>query len=467
MSSSDLSQLVNRLEKVAARLENLSVGSSGSSSSSASSSGSDVGVPPMLAAFDTFVANFVNPFFEASTKIGGDLTPAAENWKQGFAEQRKFLEVASQSKKPDAKVIQDLLAPTSKLLASTVDYRNSKRTSDLFNHLSTLSEGIPALAWVCQEPTPVPFIKEMIASADFYSNKILVGKKGDAVHTEWVKAFKTLLNELAAYVKEFHTTGVSWNAKGGDASQAKVGSSAPAQQTQQAQAQPQQTQQPAQQKADPQKAGLFSALNSGNVTSGLRKVTDDMKTKNRTDKTSVVTEVEKKPATTSQSKAAQPFNGTPKVALEDKKWCVEFQDGNKNIVIEDVDLKQTVYIYKCRNSVITVKGKVNAITIDGCLKVGLQFENVVASVEVVNSKSTNIVVQGKVPMVTSDKSSGLNLYLSKESLETQLISSTSDQINISIPVESEDQDMVELPVPEQYVTKVVNGKLVTTISSHV
>ena len=41
----------------------------------------------------------------------------------------------------------------------------------------------------------------------------------------------------------------------------------------------------------------------------------------------------------------------------------EFQKDNKNVVISETEMKQTVYIYKCENSTIQVKGKVNAITV--------------------------------------------------------------------------------------------------------
>ena len=49
-------------------------------------------------------------------------------------------------------------------------------------------------------------------------------------------------------------------------------------------------------------------------------------------------------------------------------WLVlqEHQKGNRNIVISDTEMKQTVYIFKCENSTVQVKGKVNAITMGQC-----------------------------------------------------------------------------------------------------
>jgi len=41
----------------------------------------------------------------------------------------------------------------------------------------------------------------------------------------------------------------------------------------------------------------------------------------------------------------------------------EFQKDNRNLVISETEMKQCVYIYKCENSTIQIKGKVNAITL--------------------------------------------------------------------------------------------------------
>jgi len=39
-----------------------------------------------------------------------------------------------------------------------------------FNHMSAVSEGIPALGWVGVEPKPAPFVKDMKDAAQFYVN---------------------------------------------------------------------------------------------------------------------------------------------------------------------------------------------------------------------------------------------------------------------------------------------------------
>ena len=41
----------------------------------------------------------------------------------------------------------------------------------------------------------------------------------------------------------------------------------------------------------------------------------------------------------------------------------EYQENNKNMVIEDCNMKQTVYMYKSNGCTLQVKGKINSITL--------------------------------------------------------------------------------------------------------
>lgn len=55
-------------------------------------------------------------------------------------------------------------------------------------------------------------------------------------------------------------------------------------------------------------------------------------------------------------------------------------------------MKQAVYIYRCENSVIKIKGKVNSVTVDSCKKTSVVFDNLLAQVEVINSQSIEVQV---------------------------------------------------------------------------
>ena len=96
-----------------------------------------------------------------------------------------------------------------------VEFTNKNRKSPLFNHLSAISEGIPALGWILIAPTPGPHIKDMTDAAQFYSNRVLKEfKDKDPTHTEWVKLWVKVLNDLYTYVRQHHTTGLAWASQG-------------------------------------------------------------------------------------------------------------------------------------------------------------------------------------------------------------------------------------------------------------
>jgi len=296
-------------------------------------------------------------------------------------------------------------------------------------------------------------------------------KGNNQVQVDWVAAYNTFLKELQAYIKKHHTTGLTWNPRGSDASSYSNSSTSSGG----APPPPGPPPPPAllppttEGNTGPDMSGVFAALNKGiEVTSGLRKVTSDMKTKNRTDKVSVVPATAAKEKSTNAEKSGKQESAKPpKFALEGSKWVVSYQSGNKNIVISETEPKQVIYIFKCSNSVIQVKGKVNAITLDDSTKTAVVFEQVVSSFDVVNCRSVEVQATGKVPSIAIDKTSGCQIYLSKDSLDAEIVTSKSSEMNVLIPGSSEDQDLVEIAIPEQYKTVVSDGKLITETVHHV
>jgi adenylyl cyclase-associated protein len=73
----------------------------------------------------------------------------------------------------------------------------------------------------------------MSDAAQFYANRVLKEfKEKDPTHVEWVKQWMNVLTELHAYVKQYHTTGLTWGTHGqqgssGVAAQAPAGVAPP------------------------------------------------------------------------------------------------------------------------------------------------------------------------------------------------------------------------------------------------
>ena len=160
----------------------------------------------------------------------------------------------------------------------------------MFNHLSAISEGIPALGWILVSPTPGPHIKDMSDAAQFYSNRVLKEfKEKDPTHAEWVKLWAKVLNDLYSYVRKYHTTGLAWASQGKrDFSTVSTPAIKPVAATSGGPAPPPPPPPPppmalnlnATAEADNSRNELMSSINSlgQGVTARLKKVPDELKT---------------------------------------------------------------------------------------------------------------------------------------------------------------------------------------------
>eukprot|EP00692_Jakoba_bahamiensis_P000342 EC684000.1.p3 GENE.EC684000.1~~EC684000.1.p3 ORF type:complete len:75 (+),score=19.81 EC684000.1:35-259(+) len=73
-------------------------------------------------------------------------------------------------------------------------------------------ESAGALGWVAITPAPAPFVAEMGEAGIFYGNRVLYAfrdKPDGKAHVEFVNTFRPLYPALSAYVKEYHTTGLT------------------------------------------------------------------------------------------------------------------------------------------------------------------------------------------------------------------------------------------------------------------
>jgi adenylyl cyclase-associated protein len=172
--------------------------------------------------------------------------------------------------------------------------------------------------------------------------------------------------------------------------------------------------------------------------------------------------VKAKPAAFSKAPVKKPA----RTELRDgTKWEIENHEDNREIIISETTMAQTVHLYSCKNSVVQVKGKVNAITMLNCKKTSIVIDSAVSSLSITSSPSFEAQITGSIPTIQIDNTDSGQVYLSKECAEVvEIITAKASAININVP--SDDNDYKEEPVPEQFRSKVVNGKLVTEIVQH-
>ncbi|NXM75163.1 CAP2 protein, partial [Serilophus lunatus] len=440
--------LMERLEKAVTRLESLFSDSHRSGGMECDGiNGVNGSIAPYVEAFDRLLNGSVAEFLRYSKILEGDVKTHAEMVRAAFQAQRSFLVLASQCQEPQE--VREI--PTIS--------RDNVFKKPMFPHVIDASS-----------PKPGPYVKEMNDAATFYTNRVLKDyKNSDTRHVDWVKSYLNIWSELQAYIKEHHTTGLTWSKTGPVASSVSMRSVLTSGSCLSPPPPPPPGPPPifdtetVKDEGTASRSALFAQLNQGEaITKGLRHVSDDQKTHKNPSLRA------QGPAVHSPTKSHTPSPTSPKnspqqshapvLELEGKKWRVEYQEDKNDLVINNTELKQVAYIFKCNKSTLQIKGKINSITIDNCKKFGLVFDNVVGIVEVINSRDIQIQVMGKVPTISINKTEGCHIYLSEESLDCEIVSAKSSEMNILIP---QDGDYKEFPVPEQFKTAWDGSKLVT------
>jgi len=415
-----------------------------------------------VAAFGDIIQGPLSQYLQLSVKLGGDVATHSKLVEKAFQAQSQFLTIASQSKAPSSQSdIMKLLEPTSAQIMAVMDFFEKNRGSPYFNHLNAVSASIPALSWVTVPSTPAPYVKEMNDAGQFYTNRVLKDwKEKDKAHVDWVKSWIQTLTELQQFVKQYHTTGLVWGGQGAAAVPPPppppsglpppppllpVGDVAPCLDS------------------SMDRSALFKDINKGEaVTSTLKHVTPDMQThKNAAMRAGPAPF--KAPVVSNTHRpvcAPKPVDKPPSLYKDGKKWNVEHHQGNHSLVIEDnVEMNNVVYMFNCHDSTLTVKGKLNSVFLDSCRKSSIVFDSLVSSVEFVNCQSVQMQVLGKVPTISIDKTDGCQMYLSLESLDVEIITSKSSEMNVLVP--KGNGDYMEFPIPEQFKTTVSPKGLVT------
>jgi len=182
-----------------------------------------------------------------------------------------------------------------------------------------------------------------------------------------------------------------------------------------------------------------------------------MKAKNRADRSGKVEMKEKKGA-----KKQKPPKGS---SLKGGRWVVENYD-EEMLVVDKATVKNNVYISNCDETTIEMKEKVKAISVDSCRKCRIFINEVVSTVEMVNCHSVTLVVQQVAPSISIEKSTSPRIVLMKPAFlaNPQIYTSNISAMNVEVPGETEKDDMIEIPIPEQYLTRIdVKTKKATTV----
>lgn len=459
----------------------------------------DEETPKSVLEFETFITENVDPLLVISEKIDPVVVESVKLFQKAFLAQLNLVELAIKSKKPDysSQEFMDAIKPINKSIMDISNLKDKNRQNEFFSYLNAVTEGAPLFSWIAV-PTPMSLISDFKDAAQFWTNKVLKEhKEKDPNSVEWVNTFLKLFDELKVYVKEYHTTGLSWSNKADamefkdaikSASTATPAHSAPAPAPSVASGAPPPPPPPPAPPAavfevkndEAAPAGndigaVFAELNQGeNITKGLKKVDKSQQTHKNpelrsqstvpSDATGFKSGPPPKPKKPSTLKTKKP----PRQELAGNKWFIENYDAQPKegepILIE-ANKDESVFIGRCSNVFIQIKGKVNAISLSETDNCSLLVDSSISGLDIIKSNKFGIQVEHYLPQISIDKSDNGNIYLSEESLETEVFTSCSTTINVNLPV-GEDGDFVEFPVPEQLKHTFGNGKLNTAVFEH-
>lgn len=200
-----LEQVLAKLNDIQAQLNRIEgkMGGAGAPAAPAAVGGA-------VGAFQELVDQHLSNFASLSEKIGGDVVKLAPLVQKCVDEHFALIKKASEEKKPDAAGLQAALGPLSQAIGAVTEFQSKSRGKEK-NNVFGIGEGIAIFGWVAVEPAPAPYAAEMVGSARFYLDKVLREFKGkDETQVAWAQAWIDFVNGLVAYIKKYHTTGLTW-----------------------------------------------------------------------------------------------------------------------------------------------------------------------------------------------------------------------------------------------------------------
>ncbi|KAI9894047.1 MAG: hypothetical protein M1814_004817 [Vezdaea aestivalis] len=460
-------------------------------------------LPPSIEAFDALMHNEVATYEKLSAQIGDLVEQQAAHVKKAFVAQRQVLLISTKAKKPklEEPIYPRILKELQHEMGAVNDIREANRPSKEWNHLSAVAEGINCLAWLTIEAKPADYMMELFSGSKYYGDRVMMEfKEKDKKQAEWVKSWYKIFPSLAEYIRKYHKDGVTWNAKGVDAEAAlkevqngpKAAPATPSAPGSNGPSPPPppppplptfdlNTGPPGKSTAkggDASMGDVFSQLNQGaSVTSGLRKVEKSEMTHKNPSLRAGGTVPTRSDSGSSRGKSPAPPGKKPKpesmrtrkpprCELDGNKWIVENYDGEAQPVTIKASLSHHIMISRCSKTVVIVEGKANAISIENSPGLKLLIGSLVSSVDVIKSPEFALQVDGVLPTVLLDQVDSGTIYLSKASLGTEIFSSKCSSLNVVLPPESDEDDSVEHPLPEQLRIYIKDGKVLSEIVEH-
>lgn len=153
----------------------------------------------------------------------------------------------------------------------------------------------------------------------------------------------------------------------------------------------------------------------------------------------------------------------PTCALDSGRWSISNNyDLTDPIKVTIGNLRESVYVYNCKNVSIHIANKCNNIVIDHSSNVELHFDSVLATIEICHSTRVRVICLRRVSCVSVDRVDGLTLTLPPDSLDVRILTCVSTEMNVRWPDASKPDGYVERPIPQQFQHVIHDNKVITS-----
>jgi adenylyl cyclase-associated protein len=293
---------------------------------------------------------------------------------------------------------------------------------------------------------------------NFYGFKVLQLKKDP--DTTWHKAYTTLMRAFLAYLDSNKDALTSYS--GQDSSEnffpSQLGK---AEQAYRNPGGPVSTD-----AVEAKKAGgnLFAEIQEKTLGMSLKHVEKNAHKKEGA--AAALGEVPKKPvaAKVVEAPTKEVAKKPPKKELQGNQWYIE-NYGKEVLKFEgdDVQPNYGFALIKCQDTTLVVDGKCKTLLLENCSNIKIVCSSILASIEILNSKKITVTIKEICPQVNIERCQGIHLYLFPSAKACKVHSTCSQSMVVHYPREGagEEDEWLDIAIPETNVTQIKNDKLVS------
>ena len=404
-------------------------------------------VHPLVAEFDKDVMALVPNVVAKGKAIGHQVTnDIAEGHDAAFKLWRTLLVAVTQSAWPknDKDIIREVYyTRMQEIVKKATGKRPSSNDKDFDNHQKTANDGFEMLSFMLAD-APKDYLDEEYQAIDYFGNR--VRQLGKDEHTAWYTDYKKLATAFHKFAKaKLALSGLPWKNGGGDFKEAfekELGAGGEAK--------------PAAPK-NPM-AGVLAGIKGASEEAPKNPMAG------------VLAGI-KGGAPEEKKAPVNRFKKEEKKKEEKKKSYVRdthFLDNYEKETVtfegeQEVDKHIGFYIAKAKRCNFIIKGKCKGIVLSGCTSCTLHFDDCVGGLELVNSKEIQVWAKGSFSSCAFEKTTDCTLYLTQNNKDAVIRSTASTTSSIRYPKvgATEEDELLEINLPEVFVTKIENDKEVT------